>query len=58
MEIPEYTAPLPPLDVINITRKQSSVVFINKSSRLDSTTSKKGPIIARGPVITIKVVVR
>ena len=58
METPEYTAPFPPLDVINITKKQSSAVLIRSNSKFDSTTSKNGPIIANGPVITIKVVVR
>ena len=42
---------------MKITRKQSKAVFINNNSKFDSTTSKKGPIIASGPVITINVVV-
>ena len=43
---------------IKITKKQSKAVLIKSSSKLDSTTSKKGPIIANGPVITINVVDR
>ncbi len=45
-----------PTEVIKITKKQSKTVLIKSSSKLDSTTSKKGPIIASGPVITIRVV--
>ena len=54
IEIPEYPAPFPPLEVRKSTRKQSSAVLIKSNSIFPSTTSRKGPTIARGPVTTIK----
>ena len=58
IENPEYIAPLPPLDVRNKTKKQSRAVLIINSSIFPSTTSRKGPTIANGPVITTNDAVR